>query len=67
MTLRQSLHLVNSVFVQKKTDAEGGRIAHFDRGMLHRVAPLVDQIVTSFDTERGAFKARVTRVFPHTC
>ncbi len=41
----------------------GGRIAHFDRTLLHRVAPLVEEMATSYDPGQDAFKAKVTKVF----
>ena len=41
-----------------------GRISRYDRGMLHRVEPLVADITSSFDEGHGAFKMRVAKSFP---
>jgi hypothetical protein len=43
---------------------QDGRIAHYDRGMLHRIEPMIDEVTSSFDEGHEAFKMRVTRTFP---
>ncbi|MFP6873903.1 MAG: DEAD/DEAH box helicase [Verrucomicrobiales bacterium] len=43
---------------------QDGRIAHYDRGMLHRIEPMIAEVTSSFDEGHEAFKVRVTRTFP---
>ena len=50
--------------VVEDASRQDGRISHYDRGMLHRVEPLVADVTSSFDEGHGAFKMRVTRTFP---